>query len=93
MSSSQFKERIEFCGFDKVNRSSLNRVSKALDKRVEKALEDFYARVGNNFVLAAFFENNDSMSRARNLQGDHWKSAFKAPRPVETLPLEDSQSL
>lgn len=77
MPSSDLDERIEFYGFSKVSRSSLDRVGKALDGRVEKALEDFYATVGDKPELAAFFDSQASMAKARDLQGTHWKSAFR----------------
>ncbi|MEM6584346.1 MAG: globin-coupled sensor protein [Pseudomonadota bacterium] len=51
-------------------------VSRAVNRRIERALDDFYAELRSRENLSAMFEDPAMMDRARKAQARHWQSVF-----------------
>lgn len=71
------QERLDFYGIEDIKPAAYKGVSKAMNRRLDKALGEFYATVKKMPELGEFFKSSDSMSRAKNLQGEHWKAVFR----------------
>ena len=52
-------------------------VSRAVNRRIERALDDFYAELRSRENLSAMFEDPAMMDRARKAQARHWQSVFE----------------
>ncbi|MEM7689766.1 MAG: globin-coupled sensor protein [Pseudomonadota bacterium] len=75
MAHRPLSERLEFYGItahDKAHKG----VSRAVNRRIEQALDDFYAELRSRQDLASMFKDPAMMERARGAQAQHWKSVF-----------------
>lgn len=70
-------ERLEFYGINDIDDKAMAGVSRALDKRIDKALEHYYDKVGGHQELVDHFDGLESMARTRKLQAEHWKAVFR----------------
>ncbi|KEO90098.1 hypothetical protein EH31_08375 [Erythrobacter longus] len=70
-------ERLDFYGFDRVKPAAFKSVSKALDRKLDKALTGFYETVAARQELSDFFGGQQSMDRAKDMQGKHWREVFR----------------
>jgi methyl-accepting chemotaxis protein len=70
-------ERLDFYGLDRTQPAAFRSVSTALHRSIEEALDSFYAVVSSRKELAAHFDSSQSMSRAKNLQAEHWQAVFR----------------
>lgn len=77
MSNDQLKDRIDFYGIDKVSQATLNGVSRALKRRLDPAMTNFYAVISQRRELAAHFSGPQQMDKAKNLQSEHWRAVFR----------------
>lgn len=57
-------ERLEFYGINDIDDKAMAGVSRALDKRIDKALEHYYDKVGGHQELVDHFEGPEGMARA-----------------------------
>ena len=77
MPDTPLHSRIEFYGLDRSPPSAFEGVSRALERRIDSALDAFYATVSARPELAAHFDSAQSMNRAKSLQAQHWQSVFR----------------
>lgn len=76
MPNVSLQDRLNFYGFERVNSKAYKGVSKALGRRLEKALSEFYETIKKDPELSNFFDGPQSMDRAKRLQANHWEDAF-----------------
>ncbi|MDJ0977111.1 MAG: globin-coupled sensor protein [Erythrobacter sp.] len=76
MAHRPLSERLEYYGI-KARDPAYKGVSRAVRKRIDTALDVFYAELASRENLAAKFENPEMMRRARNAQSNHWISVFE----------------
>ena len=76
MAHRPFKERLDFYGIQPDNPAH-KAVAKAVNRRIERALDDFYTELRSRKDLADMFEDPSMMDRARNAQAKHWQSVFE----------------
>ena len=77
MSANELKERIEFYGINKVSPSTMSGVSRALARRIDTALTNFYTTISQRRELAAHFSSPQQMDKAKTLQAEHWQAVFR----------------
>ena len=75
MAHRPLSERLEFYGIA-ANDPAHKAVSRAVHRRIERALDDFYAELRSRPDLAGMFEDPAMMDRARGAQARHWQSVF-----------------
>ena len=68
-------ERLSFYGIEPRD-PSYKAVSRAVDRRIEHALDEFYAELRSRENLSGMFEDPSMMDRARKAQANHWQSVF-----------------
>ncbi|MEM6856247.1 MAG: globin-coupled sensor protein [Pseudomonadota bacterium] len=68
--------RLEFYGIN-ASDPAYKSVSRAVDRRVEKALDAFYSDLHTREHLASMFKDTTSMDRASSAQARHWQAVFK----------------
>ncbi|MFA7601997.1 MAG: protoglobin domain-containing protein, partial [Novosphingobium sp.] len=76
MTDTEFQDRLDFYELDRLNSRDFAGVRRALERRIDTALERFYGRISSTGALAHFFRDSQHMSRARNAQRDHWMDVF-----------------
>ncbi len=77
MSANELNERLEFYGINRISRSTLDGVSRALARRINAALTNFYSVIGSRRKLAEHFDSPQQMDKAKSLQAEHWKAVFR----------------
>ncbi len=77
MSANELKERIDFYGIDKVSNATMTGVSRALARRIDAALTNFYTTISQRRELAAHFSSQQQMDKAKKLQAEHWQAVFR----------------
>lgn len=77
MSAADFNERIAFYGFENIQERSIARVGKAVDRVLDKALDEFYDTFRRLPEMANNPKSLDQITEARGLLGDHWNLAFE----------------
>ncbi|MEO0871234.1 MAG: globin-coupled sensor protein [Pseudomonadota bacterium] len=76
MPNRPLSERLDFYGIQAQD-PAFKGVSRAIARRIDRALDEFYAGLRGRSDLAGMFKNSASMDRARNAQAKHWQSVFK----------------
>ncbi|MEM9310679.1 MAG: globin-coupled sensor protein [Pseudomonadota bacterium] len=76
MAHRPLSERLEFYGI-KAQDPAHKGVSRAVNRRIEKALDEFYTELRSRENLASLFEDPSMMNRARGAQANHWQSVFQ----------------
>ncbi len=76
MAHRPFNERLEFYGIEAKDPAHKG-VSRAINRRIDRALDDFYAELRSRENLAAMFDDPAMMDRARKAQARHWQSVFE----------------
>ncbi|MEO1489135.1 MAG: protoglobin domain-containing protein, partial [Pseudomonadota bacterium] len=69
-------ERLDFFGITP-NDTAHKGVSRAIDRRIERALDEFYAELKSREELMSMFSSPEAIDRARGAQAKHWKGAFR----------------
>lgn len=69
--------RIDYYGIDRLSPSAFSGVSRALDRRLDSALKNFYATISSRKDLADHFTGQQSMDRAKSQQAKHWEAVFR----------------
>jgi methyl-accepting chemotaxis protein len=77
MSSENLKERLDYYGLAQVPATTLSGIGRALRRRLDQALDSFYTTISQRRELSAFFDSPQQMSRAKNLQAEHWQAVFR----------------
>ena len=75
--ATDFAERLDFYGLATHDPAAFGAVSAALDRRLQDALEIFYATISARPQLAAFFASQQQMGRAKGAQAKHWEAVFR----------------
>ena len=76
MAHRPLSERLAFYGITAQDPAHKG-VSRAINRRIERALDDFYTELRSRPELAAMFEDPAMMDRARGAQARHWQSVFE----------------
>jgi len=71
-----FSQRLRFYELEQQDKPALRGVESALRRSIDKALERFYAKVGDTPELSHFFRDRSHMDRAASAQREHWLQAF-----------------
>jgi len=69
-------ERIDYYEISRIRKSSLNGVRRTLKRRLDRALDRFYAKVATVPALGHFFSGKAQMDRAKSAQAKHWMGVF-----------------
>jgi len=69
-------ERLDFFGITAHDHAHKG-VVRAIDRRIEKALDEFYAELRTREELNSKFKDPGTIDRARSAQAKHWRGAFK----------------
>ena len=77
MSAQQLKERTDFYGLADVQATTLAGVGRALNRRLDAALDRFYRIIAARRELSAYFDSPQQMSRAKAMQAEHWQAVFR----------------
>ncbi len=72
MTQAPLHERLDFYGIDDATNAALRGARPVLNKRLDGALDHFYAAVSARPELAAHFNSPQQMERTRRLQAEHW---------------------
>lgn len=75
MAHRPLSERLSFYGIEPQNHHYKG-VSRAVDRRIDRALDEFYTELRSRENLSAMFEDPAMMDRARKAQANHWQSVF-----------------
>jgi methyl-accepting chemotaxis protein len=75
MAHRPLSERLEFYDI-KQQDPAYKAISRAIDRRMDGALDAFYEELASREELASMFVDRQSMERARRAQERHWKSVF-----------------
>lgn len=76
MAHRPLSERLGFYGIEAQDPAHKG-VAKAVDRRIEKALDEFYTELRSRENLVGMFKDPQIMERARSAQANHWSSVFK----------------
>lgn len=77
MSDPMLDERLSFYGFEEREKGAFRGVSRALKRGIGPALDAFYGAVTQRPNLMEHFNSQESVVRAKKLQGEHWVSVFR----------------
>ncbi|WP_379921926.1 globin-coupled sensor protein [Erythrobacter sp. R86502] len=77
MSAEKLKERLDYYGLAEIDTATLNGVSRALERQLDTALDDFYRVIAQRRELSAHFDNPQQMARAKAMQAEHWQAVFR----------------
>lgn len=75
MAHRPLNERLDYYGIE-ANSPAYRVISRAIRRRMEGALDDFYTELSSRPELAGKFENPGAMERARRAQARHWAAVF-----------------
>ncbi len=76
MAHRPLSERLNFYGIDP-NDPAHKGVSRAINRRIDRALDDFYTELRSREDLAKKFDDPGRMDSARKAQARHWQSVFE----------------
>lgn len=76
MTDPKFSEQIAFYELDRTDRAAFSGVLRALNRRVDTALDRFYAKIAGVPALGHFFSGKAHMDRAKSAQRAHWIGVF-----------------
>lgn len=76
MAHRPLKERLEFYGIEQHDPAHKG-VSRAIERRIDRALDDFYSELRSRPELSKMFKDPAMMDRARGAQVKHWQSVFQ----------------
>jgi len=76
MTDPKFAEQVAYYELDHTPKSAFAGVKRALNRRIDKALNRFYAKVSSVPQLSHFFRDQQHMNAAKNLQTEHWMGVF-----------------
>ena len=76
MTETTFAQHLTYYGLDRPQRSAFAGVRRALHRRIDRALERFYAQVSTVPALSHFFSGQAHMDQAKSAQRAHWIGAF-----------------
>lgn len=76
MAQTLSNERMEFYAVEAQD-PAYKGVSRAINRRIERALDEFYTDLRSRPDLAGMFQDASSMDRARQAQARHWQAVFK----------------
>ncbi|MEQ8410855.1 MAG: methyl-accepting chemotaxis protein [Erythrobacter sp.] len=76
MAHRPLQERLEFYGIERQD-PAYRAITRAISRRMDRALDDFYAEISSRDELAAKFDDSTMMERARRAQAQHWRSVFE----------------
>ena len=71
-------ERIKFLRVDDETRSTLRDFQPVLSANIDNILDEFYRYLGSVPQIAHFVSNPEIVRRARDLQRQHYPSAYRA---------------
>ncbi|WP_086734518.1 methyl-accepting chemotaxis protein [Erythrobacter colymbi] len=77
MSANPLKERLDYYGLADIRQGTLAGVARALNRRLDGALDGFYRVIASRKELSDHFDNPQQMSRAKSLQAEHWTAVFR----------------
>ncbi len=77
MTKDSLNDRINFYGLDRTSNSAFKGVSTVLDRRIDNALETFYASISGRANLAQMFDSPQHMEKGKSLQREHWVAVFR----------------
>ena len=77
MQNDHLTERLNFYGFDRISSSALSGVGRAIKKRLDHALGEFYRKIANLPELSGYFSSPKHMEKAKALQAEHWTAVFR----------------
>ena len=76
MTEIPFAQHIAYYGLDAPNRATFSGVRRAMNRRIDNALERFYRQVAAVPALGQFFSGQQQMDHARQAQRAHWIGVF-----------------
>jgi methyl-accepting chemotaxis protein len=74
----ELQDRLDFYQFENLAQADFAGVRRALERRMDRALSRFYAKISTVPALAHFFSGQQHMDRAKGAQREHWLSVFKS---------------
>lgn len=77
MSTDPLKERLDYYGLADVRPSILAGVGRALKRRLDGALDNFYRVIASRRELSSHFNSPQQMDRAKSMQAEHWLAVFR----------------
>jgi methyl-accepting chemotaxis protein len=77
MPADQLRERVDYYGLNTICPAILSGISRALKRRLDGALENFYRVIASRKELSAHFESPQQMGRAKAMQAEHWQAVFR----------------
>jgi methyl-accepting chemotaxis protein len=76
MNDTEFADRIGFYEIGRSSKRDFAGVRRALDRRIDRALKRFYAKISTVPGLSHFFSGQQHMDRAKDAQREHWLGVF-----------------
>jgi methyl-accepting chemotaxis protein len=76
MADRSLSERLDFYGIEAQN-SAYKSIGRAVNRRIDRALDDFYTELRSRENLAAMFDDPAMIDRARKAQARHWQAVFE----------------
>ncbi|MCB2073372.1 MAG: globin-coupled sensor protein [Novosphingobium sp.] len=76
MTDNNFAAQVAYYELDRTPKSAFAGVKRALNRRIDKALDRFYEKVSSVPQLGHFFSGKEHMNRAKQAQTDHWIGVF-----------------
>jgi len=79
----ELAERMEFIGLDHQGMQALTALSPIIVKHLAGALDLFYGKLATVPAVAAFFDGQPQMNRAKSHQSDHWSGIARGRLDAE----------